>query len=154
MPSLTEYYSQAKGGFGSIHPEEMAQLGEDWMVAVATGAGVGLMSAALGGLDKKIFGIPVPLEGVAAGVLGFAGLKTEGTTGQILKLASIAAAGSAASRTFEKIFKAGFHVKGEFEDLSGMSISGHRWHGDHLFEDPAGFGVGAQDALVEAAKYL
>jgi len=153
MPSLTEYYGRAKYGFGNMNPVDMAQMGEDWMIAAATGVGVGLMSVALGGLDKKVFGFPVPLDGVAAGVLGFAGLQMRGTTGQALKLASVAAAGSAATRTFEKFFKAGFKVKGDFEDLGSMGISGHRWHGDHLLSD-VGFGAGAQDALVEAAKYL
>ncbi len=153
MAGLTEYYGRMKGGLGTINPMEMTQLGEDWMVAAATGAGVGLMSAALGGLDKKVFGISVPLDGIAAGILGIAGLQMRGTTGQALKLASIAAAGSAAGRTFEKFFKAGFKVKGDFEDLGAMGISGHSWHGDPLLDD-VGFGAGSQDALVEAAKYL
>src|SRR3972149_11316601 len=90
--SLTHYYARAKGSFGNIHPAEMAQLGEDFVVAAATGAGIGLMSAALGGLDKKVFGISVPLDGIAAGGLGFAGLQMTGQTGHALKLASNAAA--------------------------------------------------------------
>lgn len=156
MASLTEYYGRAKGSFGTMNPADVAQLGEDWMIAGATGVGLGLVSVALGGLDKKIFGFSVPMDGVAAGVLGLIGLQMRGSTGNALKLASVAAAGSAGVRTFEKFFKAGFKMSGEFEELSGMGISGHfRGHGDYpAFGPAAGFGAGAQDALVEAAKYL
>jgi hypothetical protein len=153
MPSLTEYYGRAKHSFGTMDPADMAQMGEDWMIAAATGVGVGLMSVALGGLDKKVFGFPLPMDGVAAGVLGLAGMQMGGTTGQALKLASVAAAGSAATRTFEKFFKTGFKVRGDLEDLGSMGISGSSWQGDQLLGD-VGFGAGAQDALVEAAKYL
>ena len=128
------------------------------MIAGATGVGLGLVSVALGGLDKKVFGFSVPMDGVAAGVLGFIGLNMRGSSGHALKLASVAAAGSAGVRTFEKFFKAGFKMSGEFEELGGMGISGmrhFRHHGDYpAFGPAAGFGAGAQDALVEAAKYL
>lgn len=158
MASLTEYYGRAKGSFGAVNPADVAQLGEDWMIAGATGVGLGLVSVALGGLDKKVFGFNVPLDGVAAGLLGLAGLNMRGTTGHALKLASVAAAGSAGVRTFEKFFKAGFKMSGEFEELGGMSVGGmhhFRHHGDYpAFGPGTGFGAGAQDALVEAAKYL
>lgn len=158
MASLSEYYGRAKGSFGSVNPAEVAQLGEDWMIAGATGVGLGLMSVALGGLDKKVFGFSVPMDGVAAAVLGFAGLNMRGSTGNALKLASVAAAGSAGVRTFEKFFKAGFKMSGELEELGGMGFSGvhhFRHHGDYpAFGPAAGFGAGSQDALVEAAKYL
>lgn len=156
MASMTEYYGRMKHGFGSINPQDMAQLGEDWMIATVTGAGIGLMSAALGGLDKKIAGFNVPLDGAVALGLGFVGLKAKGNTGKMLKIASIAAGGSAAVRTFEGFFKAGFKVKGEFEDLGAgyTSMGGHRFHGQLPSYPGAGFGIGAQDALVEAARYL
>jgi hypothetical protein len=158
MSSMTEYYGKMKSGFASIDPKDMAQLGEDWMIVAATGAAVGLVSGAIGGLDHKIAGFNIPVDGLISVGLGVAGLQMSGDTGKVLKIASIAAGGSAAVRTFEKFFKAGFKVKGEFEDLgSGMtSISGYRFHG----QLPAqagyglGFGAGEQDRLVEAAKYL
>ena len=162
MASMTEYYGRMKSGMGSIDPKDMAQLTEDWMITAAAGAGVGLLSAALGGLDKKIAGMNVPLDGLVSIGLGFAGLQMKGSTGKALKIASIAAGGSAAVRTFEKFFKAGFKAKGDFEDLTSgaaLGISGHRFHGalpayDQAFGPGVGFGVGAQDSLVEAAKYL
>ncbi len=143
-----------KAGIGSINPEEAAQLAEDWLIVAATGAGVGLISGAIGGLDHKIAGFTVPVDGLVAGGLGLFGLMTGN---HYLKLASVAAGGSAAVRTFERFFKAGFKVKGEFEDLGSgmMGISGHRFHGQLPAYGPGvGFGVGAQDRLVEAAKYL
>ena len=149
-----------KSGMGSIDPKDMAQLTEDWMITAAAGAGVGLLSAALGGLDKKIAGMNVPLDGLVSVGLGFAGLQMKGSTGKALKIASIAAGGSAAVRTFEKFFKAGFRAKGDFEDLGTFgAVGGHRFHGalpayDQSFGPGVGFGVGAQDSLVEAAKYI
>jgi hypothetical protein len=163
MPSMSEYYGRMKSGIGSINPQDMAQLGEDWMIATATGAGIGLMSAALGGLDKKIAGFNVPLDGLTAIGLGVAGLQITGDGGKILKLASIAAGGSAAVRTFEKFFKAGFKAKGEFEDLGSLGMSQQQLYGSpygnpygyEQFVGPGvGFGASAQDRLVEAAKYL
>jgi hypothetical protein len=73
-----------------------------------------------------------------------------------MKIASIAAGGSAAVRTFERFFKAGFSAKGEFEDLGSgmMGISGYRVHGLPGQVYNTGFGVGAQDRLVEASRYL
>jgi hypothetical protein len=155
--SMTEYYGKMKSGFASIDPKDMTQLGEDWMVTAATGAGVGLVSGAIGGLDKKIAGFNVPIDGLISVGLGLAGLQMKGDTGKVLKLASIAAGGSAAVRTFEKFFKGAFHVKGEFEDLGSgaMSIEG-RYHNQlpGQFGYGVGFGAGEQDRLVEAAKYL
>jgi hypothetical protein len=170
MASLTEYYGKMKSGIGTINPQDMAQLGEDWMVAAATGAGIGLMSAALGGLDKKVAGINVPLDGLVAGGLGLAGLQIDGDGGKILKLASIAACGSVSVRMFEKFFKAGFKAKGELEDLGSTGIQGHQLYGapqdrlsqqalygeysEQLIGPDVGFGASAQDRLVEASKYL
>ena len=158
MPSMTEYYGRMKSGLGSIDPKDMAQLSEDWMVAGATGAAIGLMSGALGGLDKKIAGINVPIDGLVSIGLGIFGLQAGGDTGKVMKIASIAAGGSAAVRTFEKFFKAGFKVKGDFEDLGSTGFSGYRMHGmlpGYQQSGPGvGFGVGEQDRLVEAARYL
>ena len=158
MPSMTEYYGRMKSGIGSINPKDMAQLSEDWMIATGTGAAIGLMSGATGGLDKKIAGLNVPLDGLVAIGLGVFGLQAGGDTGKIMKIASIAAGGSAAVRTFEKFFKAGFKVKGEFEDLGSSGIpqfSPYQNYGQFSSgTSNFGFGVGAQDRLVEAARYL
>lgn len=160
--SLTSYYGRMKSGVASINPEDMAQLGEDWMITAAAGAGVGLISAAIGGLDKKIAGFNVPVDGLVSLGLGFAGLQMGGDTGKLLKIASIATGGSAAVRTFEKFFKGGFKVKGDFEDLSSSyrlpppgRFGGHLPPYQHQFVGPAmGFGATAQDRLVEMAQYL
>ena len=63
---------------------------------------------------------------------------------------SIAAMGSASTRIFERFFKAGFNVKGEFEDLGSSGFGGN----PYLMGPGVGFGASEQDALVEAAKYL
>jgi hypothetical protein len=160
MGSLVEYYHHAKGGFANIDPKDMAQLGEDWMVTAATGAGVGLISAAFGGLDKKVAGFPVPLDGLISVGLGFTGLSMKGDVGRALTIASIAAGGSAAVRTFETFFKRGFKVKGEFEDLGGglgwqLGMGGVPFHGQQpLVGAGVGFGQADQDRLVAAARYL
>lgn len=158
MASLTEYYGKMKHGFGTINPAEAAQLGEDWLIAAATGAGIGLLSAGLGGLDKKVFGVTLPVDGLVSVGLGFVGLQMGGESGQLLKIASIAAGGSAAVRTFESFFKTGLKVKGEFEDLGGSSMGfGHHrmgYGGVPLVGPGVGFGAAAQDRLVEASKYL
>lgn len=160
MTSMTSYYGRMKHGLGGIDSKEMVQLGEDYLVVAATGAGIGLMSAALGGLDKKILNFPVPMDGLLSIGLGIAGLEAKGETGKILKLASIAAGGSAAVRTFEGFFKRALNVKGEFEDLGGgyggMGFGGHlKPYGQIPLVGPGvGFGAGQQDRLVEAAKYL
>jgi hypothetical protein len=165
MASMTEYYSRMKGGIASIDPQDATQLGEDWLITCAAGMGTGLISGAIGGLDKKIAGITVPIDGLMSLGIGGLGLVMKGDSGKILKLASIALGGSAAVRTWEKFFKGAFHVKGEFEDLGGGysgleggGMSG-RWHGlpgyQQRYVGPGvGFGVGEQDRLVEASRYL
>jgi hypothetical protein len=150
MPSLAQYYGHAKTSVGEINPKDMAQLGEDYLVVAATGAGVGMMSAMLGGLDKQVLGFPVPLDGVASLVLGYAGLAMKGDTGKALKIASIAAGGSAAIRTFEGFFKKGFGVKGELEDFSNTGMPGYQG----AFGPTFAFGQSAQDRLVQSARYL
>lgn len=158
MTSLTHYYGQMKHSFGTINPAEATQLGEDWLIAAATGAGIGLVSAGLGGLDKKVFGVSLPVDGLISVGLGVVGLQMGGESGQLLKIASIAAGGSAAVRTFESFFKTGLKVKGEFEDLGGssMGFGGNRmgYGGVPLVGPGVGFGSAAQDRLVEASKYL
>ena len=157
MTSMTSYYGRMKSGIGNIDAKDMAQLGEDWLVTAATGAGIGLLSAALGGLDKKVFGLPVPVDGLVAIGLGVTGLQVRGEAGKMMKIASIAAGGSAAVRTFEAFFKTGLHVHGEFEDLGRGygGFGGQLPYGQVPLVGPGvGFGVGASDRLVEAAKYL
>lgn len=163
MASMTEYYGRMKGGMASIDPADMAQLAEDWMVTAAAGMGAGLISGAIGGLDKKIAGFNVPIDGLISIAIGGFGLQMKGDGGKILKLASIALGGSAAVRTFEKFFKGAFHVKGEFEDLgggySGLEGRTSRWHSlpgyqQQYYGPGIGFGVGEQDRLVEASRYL
>lgn len=155
MTSLTMYYGRMKHGIGTINPAEAAQLGEDWLIAAATGAGIGLMSAALGGLDKKVFGVSLPVDGLVSVGLGVVGLQMGGESGQLLKIASIAAGGSAAVRTFEKFFKSGLKVTGDFEDLGSTGFDRRMGYGDVPLVGPGvGFGAGAQDSLVAAAQYL
>jgi hypothetical protein len=153
MVALTEYYGRARG-HGSLDLRDLwDELSPDWLVTAATGAGLGMLSAALGGLDVKIFGFPVPVDGLASLGLGVAGVYMGGETGGLLKIASIAAGGSAAVRTFEGIFRRGFKVTGELEDLGGSGFTpainpygGSSWG--------LGFGRPEQDALINAAKYL
>jgi len=127
-----------------------------------------LVSAAVGGLDKNIMGFNVPVDGLISIALGAAGLMDHANhkRSSILKIASIAAGGSAAVRTFEKFFKSNMHgvfgIKGEFEDLGRhgigqMGVSGHRFHGLPAYNQRGpgmGYGASAQDRLVEAARYL
>lgn len=163
MASLLEHWGANKGfGLGKKRAteEELEMLGLDYVAVAATGAGLGLMSAALGGLDHKVFGFTVPVDGLVSIGLGVLGLKTEGEIGRIIKVASCAAGGSAAVRTFEGFFKRGLHVKGEFEDLGGgyggMGFgalgNGHQQY--MLGQGAVGFGQAEQDRLVNAARYL
>jgi hypothetical protein len=149
MASLTEYYGQTKAGIANIDPEDMAELGEDYLVVAATGAAVAMTGTLFGGLDKEVLGFPVPLDGVISVGLGVIGLSMRSDA---LKVASIAAGGSAAVRTFEGFFKRGFGVKGELEEV------GRHYGGLPGYEGPYGptfaFGQSAQDRLVAAARYL
>jgi len=147
---LTHYYHRAKQGLMGINPHEATQLGEDWMIAGATGAVLGLMSAATGGMDLKIAGLTVPKDGLAAFALALGGL-TMGS--KELKVASIAAGGAASSRVFEGFFKKSFGAHGDFDGndipfgADPMQLgSGGVGHG---------FGWGAErDRLIEAAANL
>lgn len=147
MSSLSHYYGRAKAGLMGINPNEAVQLGEDWMIAAGTGAVLGLMSAATGGMDKKIFGMEVPMDGLAAFGLALAGLSLRSRE---LQVASIAAGGSAATRTFEALFKKTV-TAGDF-DQSDIPFG---WGHEPAQMGTGGFGFGMhQDRLVEAARHL
>jgi hypothetical protein len=148
-----------KSGIANINPHDMTQLTEDWMITAAAGAGVGLLSASLGGLDKKIMGFNVPVDGLVSIGLGVGGLMTHNHKyASIMKIASIAAGGSAAVRTFEKFFKSNIHlgIKGEFEDLGSRGLGYRGYPGLQGYAPGPGiaYGASAQDRLVEAARYL
>jgi hypothetical protein len=154
-----------KSSFSHINPHDASQLGEDLMITAAAGAGVGLLSAAMGGMDHKVAGFTVPLDGLLSVALGVGALTAfKGRHARTLKIASIAVGGSAAVRTFEKFFKANLpaslRIRGEFEDLGhGYAHMGghqqHRFHGLPQYNQAGyGYGAAAQDRLVEAAKYL
>lgn len=134
----------------NINPAEAVQLGEDWMIAAGTGAVLGLMSAATGGMDKKIFGMEIPMDGLAAFGLALAGLSLRSPE---LKVASIAAGGSAATRTFENFFKKTV-AHGDFDQ--GNIPFGYGWGGEPNQLGVGGFGSYGmgQDRLVEAARLL
>lgn len=144
---LSHYYSKAKGGLMGINPREATQLGEDWLIAGGTGLVLGLVSASIGGLDKTVAGMSVPVDGMAAFGFAIAGLAAGSPE---LKTASIAAGGSAATRTFEKFFKKSFKANGDFE---GEADYGYGAEPAQL-QDQYGYGYGHEDRLVAAAANL
>lgn len=146
MTSLSHYYHSAKHGMMNINPKEAAQLGEDWLIAGGTGMLLGLMSAATGGMDKKIAGFNVPMDGAMAFGLALAGLSMGVPE---LKTASIAAGGSAAARTFEGFFKKALNVHGDF-DWSNVPISGD----PPQIQSQFSWGQDSHDQLVAAARNL
>lgn len=159
--SLSRAYGHAKSGVMNINPVEATQLLEDWAIAGGAGAVVGLMSAATGGMDKKIFGMTVPMDGAGSVFLGLAGLALRSPE---LKVASIALAGSASARTFEGFFKKGMGAHGDFDanDIPfGWGSEPHQLPGGHPQEQFSGqfsnmgFGFGNErDKLAEAARLL
>ena len=161
MAALTHYYGQMKHSIAGINSHEATALGEDLMVATAAGAGIGLISATTGGLDKKIHGFDIPIDGLISVALGVGGLMTHHYKyAHVMKIASIAAGGSAAVRTFEKFFRSHLHslgIKGEFEDLGSRGI-GYRGYPGQLPGYAPGpgiaYGASPQDRLVDAARYL
>ena len=161
MAALTHYYGRMKHSIAGINSYEATALGEDLMVATAAGAGIGLISATMGGLDRKIAGFEVPVDGLISIALGVGGLMTHHYKyAHVMKIASIAAGGSAAVRTFEKFFRSNLHslgIKGEFEDLGSRGI-GHRGYPGQLPGYAPGpgiaYGASPQDRLVDAARYL
>lgn len=146
--SLSHYYSRAKSGLMGINPREATQLGEDWLIAGGTGAILGLVSASIGGLDKQVAGMNVPIDGLAAGGLALAGLALGIPE---LKTASVAAGGSASTRVFEKFFKKslGAHGDEDFDATYGYAYGAEPYQ----LQDEYGYGWG-QDSLVEAAANL
>jgi hypothetical protein len=150
MSSLSHYYSNAKRGLGGINSVEAVQLGEEFLITGGTGAVLGLIAASKGGsLDMKIAGMNVPIDGLLSFGLGLAGLSIRSKE---LKIASIAAGGSAATRTFTNFFKKGVGVAGD--EISGEDF-GFGEHEQFAGSSQYGWGSDAShDRLVEAAKYL
>lgn len=148
MASLSHYYSRAKGGIAAINPAQMAELGEEWLIAGATGAVLGMVSASIGGLDKTVAGMPVPVDGAMSVALGLASLSMRSPE---LRTASIAAGGSAATRTFEKFFKKALGAHGEFDGDAALpqfpgAGYGYGWGAEN--------GNGFADPLARAAAGL
>jgi hypothetical protein len=146
MASLTHYYSRAKSGMASINGAQLAEIGEDMVIAGVTGAALGFISASIGGLDKTVAGMPVPVDGAVSFALAFAGA---GMRSQELRIASIAAGGSAATRTFEKFFKKAMGAHGEFDSMAEVPQLGYGygygWGGE---------ASGVQDPLIRAGQNL
>lgn len=142
MPSLAHYYSRARGSLMGISPAAAVELGEDWAVAGLMGAALGAISAQSGGLDKTVGGTTVPLDGIAAAACALAGLSMHNHQ---LKVASIAAIGSASTRIFSRALAKTLGTHGEIEsamaELPGLGF-GYGWGSD------------GHDRLVEAAKNL
>lgn len=159
--SLSHYYGKAKAGMIGINPKEATELGEKLLIAGGTGAGLGLISAGLGGLDHKVFGFNVPVDGLASLVLGGVGLAIQSPE---LCTASVAAAGSAATRSFEALFKKGLGAHGDSDfDYVGSQMGfgaapnpamdqTNQFAGQ--FGGQFGFGADGKDRLIEAAKAL
>lgn len=145
MAGLSHYYGRAKSGLMNINPHEATQLGEDWLIAGATGMMLGLVSASIGGLEKDIAGFKVPVDGLFAFGLGAAGLAMRSPE---LRTASVAAGGSAATRTFEAFFKKALNAHGDF-DSSDIPFG----HDPHQLS-AGGYAYGADDRLIEAARSL
>jgi hypothetical protein len=132
MSGLAHYYGKAKAGLMGINHKQAEEHGKQLLVAGGTGAVLGLISAVTGGLDKKIAGFEVPVDGVASLALSVAGLATRSPE---LLTASVAAAGSASTRSFEAIFKKTMGAHGDID--SGMAMGfGHQ-------QLQAGYGFGA-----------
>lgn len=144
MASLSHYYGSAKAGLGKINPVEATELGEDMLIAGGTGAALGLIAAAKGGsLDMTIAGMQVPIDGLMSFGLGLVGLSIKSKE---LKVAAIAAGGSAATRAFTGFFKKGLAAHGELDGAV-----------NEAFGNDMQYGWGADaghDRLVEAARHL
>ena len=149
--SLSMYYNRAKGGLMNINTKEMVDHGENLMIAGATGAVLGLISASIGGLDHKVAGFEVPVDGLASAGLALAGLSMRSPE---LLTASIAAGGSAATRTFEGLFKRAIGTHGDFDggDIPfGFGNAAPQLYGQSM---PQQFGWGAESNLQAAAAAL
>jgi hypothetical protein len=160
--SISHYYGRAKAGMMNINPVEATELGEKWLIAGGTGLALGLISASMGGLDHKIMGMNVPVDGLMSLGLGVAGLSMRSPE---LQTASIAAAGSASTRTFEAIFKKGLGAHGDFDandipfgfggapQLNAGFGGAPAQMGQGQFSAGFGFDSG-RDKIAEAAKLL
>lgn len=110
--SLSHYYGRAKGGLMNIDPKQATDHVENLLITGGTGMVLGMVSAAIGGLDHSVAGMPVPVDGIASGFLSVAGLAMRSPE---LLTASIAAGGSASTRVFEKFFKKALGAHGDFD---------------------------------------
>lgn len=145
MGSLSHYYGKARSSVMGINTHEAVELGEDWAVAGLMGAALGAIASQSGGLDKKVGGMVVPLDGIAAAACALTGLSMRNHQ---LKTASIAAIGSASTRIFTRaLSKGALGAHGEIE--SAMAEMPELGFGQHY-----GWGEEGHDRLVEAAKYL
>ena len=156
--SLSHYYGRAKAGLMGINPKEATEHAEKLLIAGGTGAALGLMSAGLGGLDHKIFGMNVPVDGLASLALALGGLTMNSPE---LCTASVAAAGSASTRAFESFFKKSLGAHGEFDYVGtqmgfGFGAAGSMGQNRQMgqFGGQFGFGEDGKDRLIEAAKAL
>jgi len=141
--SLSHYYGSAKKGIAGINPVEATELGEDMLIATGAGALLGLIAAAKKGLDVKIAGMTIPVDGLLSFGFGLGGLSLRSKE---LKVAAIATGGAASTRVFTKFFTKGLAINGELEDAV---------HGEFGASDEYGWGADAgHDKLVEAAKFL
>jgi hypothetical protein len=162
--SLSKHYNAAKAGLMGINPVHATEHAERLLIAGGTGLALGLISAGMGGLDHKVMGMNVPVDGLASLGLSVAGLAMHSPE---LLTASVAAAGSASTRSFEAIFKKGLGAHGDF-DSSDIPFG---FGGNEAPQMGAGYGFGApqmgqgqfsagfgfdssRDRLVEAAKAL
>jgi hypothetical protein len=160
---LTDFYKSAKGKMGGIDAKEATQLVEDWAIAGGTGAIIGLIASSAGGLDHTVAGMKVPVDGILSVGLGIASLTMQS---QELRVASIAAAGSASARTFQGIFSKGLGAHGDSESPQlgfGHNHAPQQLEAGYGFGDAlspqsqfgSSFGFGSdRDRLVEAAKSL
>lgn len=147
---------------GTIDPKEATQLMEDYLIVAGTGLGLGLVSASIGGLDKTIAGFSVPVDGASSLLLGLAGLTTRN---EGLKIASIAAGGSASVRTWEKFFKKALSAHGEDDFYDQLppgygadygALEAGEEDNDYGYSSH-GFGFGSDsygDPLLSAARHL
>jgi len=165
MASLGSYYRRAMGAIGG---HSIGQMSMAWGAAGFTGAGLGLLSNSLGGLDQKVGSFSIPIDAVAGVALGVAAV---GARSQVLKAASIAAIGHASVRFFEGMFHRhgvtipGLHAGYDMPDLADLypghpaGFTTHRaGFGGFGGTPPYSYFGGVQppqhDRLVEAAKYL
>jgi hypothetical protein len=143
--SLAHYYAKGKAGLMGINTGEAVQHGEDLLIAGGTGLVLGAISASIGGLDHSVAGMKVPVDGMASVGLALAGLAMRSPE---LKVASVAAGGSASTRWFESFFKKSLGAHGDFD---GSDIPFGYGYGHEL---PAYGGRSAESRLAAFAEAL